>query len=117
MPKSTDYHALFDHPQFAELVRQRRIVMVRLFAISMAFFFSLPLISTFAPQLLLIRITPSTTLGLWYNVAQYFIGGAIAWRYAVQLRRLDAMAAALTTGAREAMAPRPAGAVAQRAVA
>lgn len=101
MSKQTDYHMLFNHPDFEALVRQRRRVVVRLFVISMTFFFSLPLVSTFAPQLLLIKLTPSTTLGLWYNVAQYFIGGAIAWRYAVQLRRLDAMAAALTSGARQ----------------
>ncbi|WP_020423729.1 DUF485 domain-containing protein [Cupriavidus sp. WS] len=116
MSKQTDYHALFDHPDFAALVRQRRIVVVRLFVISMAFFFSLPLVSTFAPQLLLIRVTPSTTLGLWYNVAQYFIGGAIAWRYAVQLRRLDAAAAALTRGAGQA-SPTSHAAAARRAIA
>jgi uncharacterized membrane protein (DUF485 family) len=116
MSKQTDYRMLFNHPDFGALVRQRRSVVVRLFVISMAFFFSLPLVSTFAPQLLLIKVTPSTTLGLWYNVAQYFIGGAIAWRYAVQLRRLDAMAASLT---RDAKQPRSSvGAlVAQRAIA
>lgn len=116
MSKQTDYHALFDHPDFAALVRQRRIVVVRLFVISMAFFFSLPLVSTFAPQLLLIKVTPFTTLGLWYNVAQYFIGGAIAWRYAVQVRRLDVMAAALASGTKQASASSHI-AVAQRVIA
>lgn len=116
MSKQTDYHMLFNHPDFDALVRQRRRVVVRLFVISMAFFFSLPLVSTFAPQLLLIKVTPSTTLGLWYNVAQYFIGGAIAWRYAVQLRRLDAMAASLTLGTKHAT-PEVDASVAQPAIA
>lgn len=101
MSEHTDYPMVFNHPDFGALVRQRRRVVVRLFIISMAFFFSLPLVSTFAPRLLLIKVTPSTTLGLWYNVAQYFIGGAIAWRYAVQLRRLDAMAASLAADAKQ----------------
>lgn len=115
MSKQTDCHVLFNHPDFGALVRQRRRVVVRLFVISMAFFFSLPLVSTFAPQLLLIKVTPSTTLGLWYNVAQYFIGGAIAWRYAIQLRCLDAMAASLTTDAKPAKSTVNAS-VAQRAI-
>jgi uncharacterized membrane protein (DUF485 family) len=116
MSEQPDYHMLFNHPDFGAIVRQRRRVVVRLFIISMAFFFSLPLASTFAPQLLLLKITPSTTLGLWYNVAQYFIGGAIAWRYAAQLRRLDAMAASLVTDAKQAMSTGHAS-VTQRAVA
>lgn len=116
MSKQTDYHMLFNHPDFDALVRQRRRVVVRLFIISMAFFFSLPLVSTFAPQLLLLKVTPSTTLGLWYNVAQYFIGGAIAWRYAAQLRRLDAMAASLATDTKHAT-PQVDASVAQRAIA
>lgn len=59
MSKQTDYHVLFNHPDFEALVRQRRRVVVRLFVISMTFFFSLPLVSTFAPQLLLLTSSPA----------------------------------------------------------
>ena len=116
MAEQIDYHLLLNHPDFGALVRPRRRVVVRLFITSMAFFFSLPLVSTFAPRLLLIEVTPSTTLGLWYNVAQYFIGGAVAWRYAVQLGRLDAMAASLAAVVEQAMSTSRASG-AQRAVA
>ncbi|WP_454724438.1 MULTISPECIES: DUF485 domain-containing protein [Cupriavidus] len=98
--------ALLTDPQFIALVRQRRRVAWRLFAVSMAFFFSVPLVSGFAPGFFAVRLGGGANIGLCYLIAQYLVGGAVAWRYAVQLRRLDALAEAL----RSAAPVRPAGA-------
>lgn len=90
------YEALYAKPQFQDLVRKRRGVVLRLLFISMTCFFLVPILSSFTPDLFRLKVTASTNFGLWYLIAQYLIGGAVAWRYAVQLRHLDKMVQHLT---------------------
>ena len=85
------YEALYAKPQFQDLVRKRRGVVLRLLFVSMAFFFLVPILSSLSPELFRLKLSNSTNFGLWYLIAQYLVGGAVAWRYAVQLRHLDKM--------------------------
>ncbi|VFR24368.1 hypothetical protein AMP9_1686 [plant metagenome] len=62
---------------------------------SMSAFLSIPLISHYLPHLFHTQVIGEINLGLLFLVGQYAIGGAVAWRYSVQLRRLDAQAAQL----------------------
>lgn len=70
--------------------------MLRLLFVSMAFFFLVPILSSLTPDLFRLKVSTSTNFGLWYLIAQYLVGGAVAWRYAVQLRHLDKMVQQLT---------------------
>lgn len=86
------WDAIYAHPEFQDLVRRRRAVVLRLFIVSMLFFFSVPLIVVFQPDLFKIPLGGAINLGLVYLVAQYLVGTAIALRYTTLLRRLDGMA-------------------------
>lgn len=99
------YHwdAIYAHPDFQSLVRRRRAVVLRLFAISMLFFFSVPLIVVFQPDVFKVSLGGAMNVGLVYLVAQYVIGSVVALRYAYLLKRLDGMADHLS-GSRPAVA-------------
>lgn len=90
------YEALYAKPQFQDLIRKRRGVVLRLLFVSMAFFFLVPILSSLSPELFRLKLSNSTNFGLWYLIAQYLVGGAVAWRYAIQLRHLDKMVQQLT---------------------
>lgn len=90
------YEALYAQPQFQDLVRKRRGVVLRLLFVSMTCFFLVPILSSLSPDLFRLKVTQSTNFGLWYLIAQYLVGGAVAWRYAVQLRHLDKQVQLLT---------------------
>lgn len=90
--KTRQWDAIYAHPEFQDLVRRRRAVVLRLFIVSMLFFFSVPLIVVFQPDLFKIPLGGAINLGLVYLVAQYLVGTAIALRYTTLLRRLDGMA-------------------------
>lgn len=97
-PKDGFYDAVCADPQFRHLVRKKRIVSFVLFGIAMALFFSIPLISSFAPGLFKVRVFSSINLGLVYLIFQYIAGGLIAWKYASMLRNIDKESAALVSG-------------------
>lgn len=86
------WDAIHAHPDFTRLVSKRRAVTWRLFGISMLFFFSIPVIATYFPQLFRAQIWGPINVGLVYLVAQYFGGGIVAWRYAVHLKLIDSLA-------------------------
>ncbi|WP_312483531.1 DUF485 domain-containing protein [Stutzerimonas nitrititolerans] len=90
------YEDLYANPRFQELVRKRRGVVLRLLFVSMTFFFLVPILSSLTPDLFHLKVSNSTNFGLWYLLAQYMVGGAVAWRYAIQLRQLDKMVQQLT---------------------
>lgn len=89
------WDAIHARPDFDRLVRERRAIMLRLLAVSMSAFLSIPLISHSLPHWFHTQVIGEINLGLLFLVGQYAIGGAVAWRYCVQLRRLDAQAAEL----------------------
>jgi len=99
-PTPRAYEALYRNPEFQQLVRSRRRVVLGLFTISMAMFFAVPVLAGIGSSLFEIPVTSATNFGLWYLCGQYFVGGVIACAYAAKLRRLDAMADELLSQAR-----------------
>jgi uncharacterized membrane protein (DUF485 family) len=93
------WNEVYATADFHDLVRRRRRVTFRLLAVSMLFFFSIPVISQFAPEFFRIKVFGSINVGLIYLVSQYFFGIFIACCYAVQLRGIDK----LVTCIKEAM--------------
>jgi uncharacterized membrane protein (DUF485 family) len=90
------WDAIYARPEFMNLVRQRRSVVLRLFVASMLFFFSIPLIVVFLPDFFKVALTGAVNVGLVYLIAQYLVGTVIAIRYTVLLKRLDEMAGDLS---------------------
>lgn len=84
-----DWKSIFASAGFINLVRRRRAVALRLVGISMLLFFSIPFIVNQFPALFRIRVFGPINLGLIYCIAQYLIGAVIAYRYALQMRRID----------------------------
>ena len=82
---------IFNDLQFVELARHRRAVTLRLLAVTFVTFFSIPLISWACPELFKFKFYGVINVGLAYMVANYFIGGLIAWRYARNMSRIDQM--------------------------
>lgn len=99
------WDAIHARPDFDRIVRKRRAITLRLLAVSMSTFLSIPLISHYLPQWFHTQVVGEINLGLLFLVGQYAIGGAVAWRYSVQLRRLDEQTAELARLALESATP------------
>jgi uncharacterized membrane protein (DUF485 family) len=84
--------AIGARPEFHALTKRRRAVTLRLFAVSMALFFSIPLISQLWPEMFRVRVSGAVNLGLIYLIGQYVAGVVIACLYVMQLRAIDEMA-------------------------
>ncbi|MBD1599859.1 DUF485 domain-containing protein [Pseudomonas typographi] len=99
MKQDSIWGAIFEHPNFAILVKRRRRLVSTLMLISMAVYFAIPLFSAYFPEFLSYKIYGAINVGLVYLVGQYFFGAAIAIFYAWRLKNIDAMSAALVSEA------------------
>lgn len=87
--------SIFKNENFHLLVRQRRLIVAQLFVLSALVYFSIPFITTVFPEFFRIRISGAINIGLVYAVLQYPIGGLIAYRYAITMRKIDVLIKAL----------------------
>jgi uncharacterized membrane protein (DUF485 family) len=99
MKHDSIWSAIFEHPNFAILVKRRRRLVSTLMLISMAVYFAIPLFSAYFPEFLSYKIYGAINVGLLYLVGQYFFGAAIAIFYACRLKSIDALSAALVSEA------------------
>jgi uncharacterized membrane protein (DUF485 family) len=79
----------YQKASFHALARRRRTIVVQLFVLSALFYFSLPFMTTVFPEFFRIKVLGSINIGLIYAILQYPIGGLIAYRYAVSMRKVD----------------------------
>ena len=56
--------AAFNKSQFHTLARQRRVIILKLFALSTLFYFSIPFFTTFFPKFFAIQIAGAINVGL-----------------------------------------------------
>ena len=101
------WEAIYAHPDFEYLVKLRRGVVLRMLAVSLVFFFSIPLIVVFQPDVFKVTLGGAINVGLVYLMAQYLIGTVVALRYSAVLKRLDDMAGELTENRHVAMVAAP----------
>lgn len=87
--------AIYDTIEFRRLANGRKRMRIALMTVSMAFFFSQPLLFSAFPALFKMHLTDSINVGLAWQVAQYAVGGLVAVLYAVCQTRFDRLAAAL----------------------
>jgi len=90
-----NWDALHARPEFSALVKSRKRIMMTLLSISMALFFSIPLIAHYAAWIFKIQVFGVINLGLIYLMFQYVMGSMIAWQYARALKTIDAKVDAL----------------------
>jgi uncharacterized membrane protein (DUF485 family) len=83
---------IYQKPQFVALTLRRRKIVLRLFALSSLFYFSIPFLTTLFPNILSIKIWGPLNIGLLYGVLQYPIGGLIAITFAIKMRKIDSFA-------------------------
>lgn len=91
MSQAHAWDRIYADPQFNQLVLKRRKVTLKLFLICMVFFFSIPFFSVVSPNFLRIQMIGVINIGLLLVIAQYVVGGIIAWRYVVELKKVDEM--------------------------
>ncbi|MBF7682184.1 DUF485 domain-containing protein [Acinetobacter sp. B5B] len=91
MNQAHAWDRIYADPQFNQLVIKRRKVTIKLFCISMLFFFAIPFFSVVSPSFLRIQLMGSINVGLLLVIAQYLVGGLVAWRYVVELKKIDEM--------------------------
>ncbi|MBF7688670.1 DUF485 domain-containing protein [Acinetobacter rathckeae] len=91
MNQAHAWDRIYADPQFNQLVVKRRKVTLKLFLICMIFFFSIPFFSVVSPSFLRIQVMGAINVGLLLVVAQYVVGGLIAWRYVIELKKIDEM--------------------------
>jgi len=90
-----NWDALYASAEFSDLVKHRKRIIITLMGISMALFFSIPLIAHYAAWLFKLQIFGVINLGLVYLMFQYVMGSVIAWQYARRLKTIDAQVDAL----------------------
>jgi len=90
-----DWDALYASTEFSALVKRRKRIIITLMGISMALFFSIPLIAHYAAWIFKLQIFGVINLGLLYLMFQYVMGSVIAWQYARRLKTIDAEVDAL----------------------
>jgi len=90
-----NWDALYASTEFSALVKRRKRIIIALLGISMALFFSIPLIAHYAAWMFKLQILGVINLGLVYLMLQYVMGSVIAWQYAKRLKTIDAQVDAL----------------------
>lgn len=90
MAPNDNFHEAFSaNPRFRNLVRKKRKISFILFGLTMALFFSIPVISSYFPELFKKPFIGKMNVGLAYLLLQYIAGAAVAWKYAKSFGEID----------------------------
>lgn len=75
-PNSDFYDEFAADARFTNLIRKKRKISFILFSISMILFFSIPVITSYAPSIFKIQLMGQVNVGLAYSILQYLVGGS-----------------------------------------
>src|SRR5690625_462300 len=89
MSSQDPYTSLLNSNEFKRLTAKKHRVSVILFCITMAMFFSIPLLSHFAPDFQKLSLLGNINIGLGFILFQYAAGSVIAIIYILKFRKLD----------------------------
>ncbi|ARU94020.1 DUF485 domain-containing protein [Tatumella citrea] len=87
--KKTSINDIYNSKQYRQYSRHKLIVIWTLIGITLAFYFSVPVLNFLAPGMMNYRITGSVNVGLIWVIMQYPLGGLIACYYVKKMRQLD----------------------------
>ncbi|HXW89723.1 MAG TPA: DUF485 domain-containing protein [Terriglobales bacterium] len=77
--------------RFQDLLGRKRRFIVRAFLFFSLYYFCLLLLTAYAPKLIAVRVTGTITLGYWFALSQFVVGGTIAWLYLRAATRFDGL--------------------------
>lgn len=73
--KKTSINDIYNSKQYRQYSRHKLIVIWTLIGITLAFYFSVPVLNFLAPGMMNYRITGSVNVGLIWVIMQYPLGG------------------------------------------
>jgi uncharacterized membrane protein (DUF485 family) len=90
IPRS-QWSAAASSPQFRALIRAKRRFIIPATIFFIAYYFALPILVGYYPQLMERRIIGSINLAYLFALSQFFMAWIIMWLYVRKARQLDAM--------------------------
>lgn len=80
---------IYDLKEFGIHIKRKGAIIVILLIVTFLFFFSLPLLNSFFPDLMKYQLAGSFNVGLLWVILQYPIGAIVAWIYARKMMDFD----------------------------
>ena len=87
LPASPDWAAIHSDPDFTELHRLKSRFLWRLMAISVLFYFLLPIGAGYFPEIFRIKLWGALNVGLVFAFSQFGVAWGIAFVYARRANR------------------------------
>ena len=100
---AVEWDAVAATPQFKQLLRAKSRVIVPLFIFFVVYYFALPVLVGFYPELMKKKVLGEANAAYLFALSQFFVAWAIAWVYTRVAARWDAMAADVAATSRGAM--------------
>jgi uncharacterized membrane protein (DUF485 family) len=93
-PEAIDWDAITRDPRFHSLHRRKNVFLWGLMAVSVAYYFLLPIGAAYFQDLFRIRVWGVVNVGLLFALSEFAIAWLIAWVYSRKASRdFDVMAA------------------------
>jgi uncharacterized membrane protein (DUF485 family) len=86
---SVDWDAMIASEEFRAIARRRRNTIVVLGILSAAYYFSIPALIVWAPEVLKIRLTQGINLGIVFAISQYPFGGIVTYIFMRRTAAID----------------------------
>jgi uncharacterized membrane protein (DUF485 family) len=90
-----DWEAVLASEHFRQLARRRRNTVVVLGVLAALYYFSIPALIAWAPEVFRIRLAAGINLGTVFAVSQYPFGGVIAYVFMRRTAAIDRAAAGI----------------------
>jgi uncharacterized membrane protein (DUF485 family) len=79
------------HPEFKALMRAKKRFIVPAVAVFVTYYFALPVLVGYAPNLMAIPVLGPVNLAYLFALSQFFVAWLIAWLYVRKAARFDEM--------------------------
>ncbi|WP_124076932.1 DUF485 domain-containing protein [Burkholderia gladioli] len=84
-----DWDAVLQSRRFQTIARRRRTTIIVLGLLAGAYYFAIPAVIAWYPQLFKLRVSGGFTLGVLFAISQYLFGGLVVWVFMRRMRALD----------------------------
>jgi len=88
-----DWEKIAATPEFTQLLRAKTRVIVPLFIFFVVYYFALPILVGFCPELMKKKVLGQANAAYLFALSQFFVAWTIAWIYTRIAARWDTMAA------------------------
>jgi uncharacterized membrane protein (DUF485 family) len=97
---ATDWEKIAATPEFTRLLRAKTRVIVPLFIFFVVYYFALPVLVGFFPELMKKKVFGEANAAYLFALSQFFVAWGIAWFYTRVAARWDTMAANVSANQR-----------------